>query len=49
MKDTNYLLTLETKIANLIGQLDTCTDAEVPFIHNQIRRTQKIYREEIKK
>jgi hypothetical protein len=32
---------MENTIKNLISQLDTCSDAEVPLIHSRIRRIQK--------
>jgi hypothetical protein len=35
---------MENTIKNLIKNLDTCSEAEVPFYHNQIRRAQKYYR-----
>jgi len=42
METEEIIIRIENTIINLIKQLDTCSDAEVPFIHNRIRRAQKL-------
>ena len=48
MKNETYITALENKMETLIARLDTCSDAEVSFIHNQLRRTKKELLEEKK-
>ena len=35
---------MENTIKTLIEKLDTCSDVEVPFYHDRIRRAKKYYR-----